>query len=253
MPVTVTITSNDTSIATVSKSATTFGQPSVTFTNVTTASVGTIYVQGQTLGTTTLTATASGYNTGTGGVTVNPSGFVINPSQGNISTTPTSSATAVTLEPAILTPGILTFAGAAELNPSIGPFNIGITSTNTAAGNITTSPVVFHGGDTSDSTTFQPAAAGTTNLVLGAQPAGFSTPTQYQQITANVVAALGASIGNTTTGSTSRPRSMSNSAPRLARLGSRSQSALPMVRAAPSSPIAPAWQAYRARTSHSTP
>lgn len=199
-PITVTITSNNTSIATVSKSAATFGQPSVTFTNVTTNSVGTIYVQGQTLGTTTLTATASGYNTGTGTVTVNPSGFVINPSQGNISTTPTSSATTVTLEPAILTPGILTFAGSAELNPGIGPFNVGITSTNTVAGNITTSPVVFHGGDTTDSTTFQPAAAGTANLVLGAQPAGFSTPTQYQQITANVAAALGASIGGTTTG-----------------------------------------------------
>jgi hypothetical protein len=200
VPVTVTITSNITSIATVSKSASTFGQPSVTFTGVTTSSVGTIYVQGQNLGTTTLTATASGYNPGTGTVTVNPSGFVINPSQGDISTTPTSSATTVTLEPAILNPGILTYAGTAELNPSIGPFNLGITSTNTAAGNITTSPVVFHGGDTSDSTTFQPAAAGTANIVLGAQPAGFSTPTQYQQIAANVIAALNASIGSTTTG-----------------------------------------------------
>jgi hypothetical protein len=199
-PVTVTVTSNNTSIATVSNSASTFGQPSVTFTNVTTTSVGTVWVQAQSLGTTTLTATASGYNIGTGTVTVNPSGFVINPSQGNISTTPTSPATTVTLEPAILTPGILTYAGAAELNPGIGPFNIGITSSNTVAGNITTSPVVFHGGDSSDSTTFQPAAAGTTNLVLGAQPAGFSTPTQYQQITANVVAALTANIGNTTTG-----------------------------------------------------
>ena len=200
VPVTVTITSNNTNIATVSKSATTFGQPSVTFTGVTSTSVGTIYVQGQALGSTTLTATATGYNNGTGTVTVNPSGFVINPSQGNISTTPTSAATTVTLEPAILTPGILTYAGTAELNPSIGPFNVGITSTITATGNITTSPVVFHGGDSTDSTTFQPAAAGTTNLVLGAQPAGFSTPTQYQQITANVVAALNASIGSTTTG-----------------------------------------------------
>jgi hypothetical protein len=199
-PVNVTVTSNGTSIATVSNSASTFGQPSVTFTGVTSTSVGTVWVQGQSLGTTTLTVTASGYNKGTGTVTVNPSGFVINPSQGNISTTPTSPATTVTLEPAILTPGILTYAGAAELNPGIGPFNIGITSSNTVAGNITTSPVVFHGGDSSDSTTFQPAAAGTTNLVLGAQPAGFSTPTQYQQITANVVAALTASIGSTTTG-----------------------------------------------------
>jgi hypothetical protein len=200
VPVNVTVTSKGTSIATVSNSASTFGQPSVTFTGVTSTSVGTVWVQAQSLGTTTLTATASGYNTGTGTVTVNPSGFIIYPGQGNISTTPTSPATTVTLEPAILNPGILTYAGVAELNPGIGPFNIGITSSNTVAGNITTSPVVFHGGDSSDSTTFQPAAAGTTNLVLGAQPAGFSTPTQYQQITANVVAALSASIGSTTAG-----------------------------------------------------
>ncbi|MGA1981677.1 MAG: hypothetical protein ABSG84_04320 [Acidobacteriaceae bacterium] len=199
-PVNVTVASNGTSIATVSNSATTFGQPSVTFTGVTGTTVGTVWVQGQSLGTTTLTATASGYNNGTGTVTVNPSGFVINPSQSNISTTPTSPATAITLDPAILYPGILTFYGTAELNPGIGPFNIGITSSNTAAGTITTSPVVFHGGDLSDSTAFQPVAAGTTNLVLGAQPAGFSTPTELQQITANVVAALGASIGSTTTG-----------------------------------------------------
>jgi trimeric autotransporter adhesin len=207
-PVNVTITSNNPSIATVSNSASTVGQNSITFTNVTSTNVGTIYVQGQSVGPATLTASATntsngnpaGYNNGTGTVTVDPSGFVIYPSQGNISTTPTSPATTVTLEPAILDPGILTFIGTAELNPNIGPFDVAITSSNTNAGTITTSPVVFHGGDQYDSTSFQPANAGTTVLALGAQPGGFSTPTDYQQITANVVAMLSASVGNVTTG-----------------------------------------------------
>jgi hypothetical protein len=199
-PVNVTITSNNPSIATVSKSASTVGLNSITFNNVTSTNVGTIYVQGQSIGSTTLLVTASGYNNGTGTVTVDPSGFVIYPSQGNISTTPTSPATTVTLEPAILDPGILTVINTAELNPNIGPFDVAITSSNTNAGTITTSPVVFHGGDQFDSTTFQPANAGTTILALGAQPAGFSTPTEDEQITANVVAMLTASVGNVTTG-----------------------------------------------------
>jgi hypothetical protein len=199
-PVTVTVTSNGPSIVSISNSAGSFGQNTVTFNNVTSTNVGTIYVQGQSLGTTTLTVTASGYNTGSGTVTVNPSGFIIYPAQGNISTTPTSSATSVTLEPAILNPGILTYAGTGALNPGIGPFNIGLTSSNTTVGTLTTSPVVFHGGDSSNATGFQPGVAGSTTLTVGAQPAGFSTPSQYQQITANVTAALGASIGSTTTG-----------------------------------------------------
>ena len=76
--------------------------------------------------------TAPGYTNGTSTVTVNPSGFVINPSQGNINTTTFSTPTTVTLEPAILSPGTLTYAGGGQLTPGIGPFDVSITSSNLA-------------------------------------------------------------------------------------------------------------------------
>ena len=47
-----------------------------------------------------------------------------------------------------------------------------------------------------------PAGTGSTNVALGTQPAGFSTPSQpqYTQVTATVVAPDGTGIGNVTTG-----------------------------------------------------
>ena len=78
------MTSNGPTIATISKSGTVVGGTSLTFTNVTSTNVGTVYVQGQTVGTTTVTVAAPGYNNGNGNITVMPSGFVINPSQGAI-------------------------------------------------------------------------------------------------------------------------------------------------------------------------
>ena len=75
-----------------------------------------------------------------------------------------------------------------------------ITSSNLATGTISTSPVVFNGGDSSDSTTFQPVASGTTTLALGTTPpAGFSLPTNYQSIGATVTAP-NANIGGATIG-----------------------------------------------------
>src|ERR1035438_4214063 len=58
-----------------------------------------------------ITAVASsGYANGTGTVTVNPSGFIINPSQGSITTTTLSPPTNITLQPAILRPMTLAYA-----------------------------------------------------------------------------------------------------------------------------------------------
>src|SRR5262249_42621838 len=84
-PVTVIVTSNAGSIATITKDHTLEGGTTLTFTNVTTTSVGTIFVQGRALGSTTLTVQAPGYNDGTGNVAVDPSGFYLNAS--NITTT----------------------------------------------------------------------------------------------------------------------------------------------------------------------
>ena len=67
--------------------------------------------------------------------------------------------------------------------------SVPVTSSSTVVGSISTSPIVFHGGDYLLSTTFQPAGAGTSNITLGT-PAGFSTPAPVttQQITATVTA-----------------------------------------------------------------
>ena len=80
VPVTVTVTSNNGTIATITKDGTLVGDTSLTFTNVTTTSVGTIFIQGRSLGTTTVTVQAAGYNDGTSNVTVDPSGFVLSTS-----------------------------------------------------------------------------------------------------------------------------------------------------------------------------
>ena len=77
-PITVTVTSNGPAIATLSNSGTVVGGTTLTFTNVTSTNVGTIYVQGQTVGTTTITVSAPGYTNGIGNITVNPAGFAFN-------------------------------------------------------------------------------------------------------------------------------------------------------------------------------
>jgi len=200
-PVTVTVTSSGSAIATISKSGTVVGATTLTFTNVTTAGVGYIYVQGQSAGTATLTVSAPGYTSGTGTITVQPSGFTLYFDQ-NISTTTFSAPTPVTVYTTSLTPGTLAVnqIGLA-LNPGLAPISVPFTSSSTAVGTITTSPVIFHAGDTSDPTTFQPVAPGTTNLTLGAPTGvpGFSTPSQYQQITATVTTPA-INVNNVTTG-----------------------------------------------------
>ena len=74
---TVTVTSSNGAIATITKDGTLVGDTSLTFTNVTTTTVGTIFIQGRSLGTTAVTVQAAGYNNGTSKVTVDPSGFVL--------------------------------------------------------------------------------------------------------------------------------------------------------------------------------
>jgi phage-related protein len=201
-PINVTVTSLSPSVATVSNSAATAGGPSYTFNNVSSAFVGTVYIQGQTVGTASLQVTNTGtFNMGTGTATVNPSGFVIN--SGNILTT-LASTPSVMVVPAVLNPGVLTLYNYGQLNPGIGPYGLPVTSGNTGVGTISTSPVSLGGGATSATTTFQPVAAGTTTVNLGAPPASglpgaFSTPSQYQQVTATVTAPS-ITVGNVVTG-----------------------------------------------------
>jgi len=163
-PVTVTVTSNAGSIATITKDHTLEGGTTLTFTNVTTTSVGTIFVQGRALGSTTLTVQAPGYNDGTSNVAVDPSGFYLNG----------------------LNPTTLNVALGQELRGGLSNVNVAVTSSDPTVGTIVNSPAVFNGGDLSRTVQFDPLAAGTATISLGTTPPGFSTPSNQQQITATV-------------------------------------------------------------------
>ncbi len=179
------MTSNGPAIATISNSGTVVGGTTLTFTNVTSTSVGTIYVQGQSVGSTTITVSAPGYVNGSGVVTVDLGGFAFYYDQ-DFTTTTASSPTNLTLYPVSLAPGTLTVVQYGfQLNPGLGAISVPVTSSAPGLETITSSPVVFNPGDSGDSTSFQPATVGTSSITVGT-PAGFSTPSQYGQATATV-------------------------------------------------------------------
>jgi hypothetical protein len=183
--VTVTVTSNNGAIATITKDGTVVGGTSLTFTNVTTTTVGTIVVQGRGLGNTTVVVTAPGYTNGVSNVTVDPSGFILN--MGNITTTAGAVNTTLRVDAARLTPGTLTYVTSQALRGGM-TVNVPVSSSNTAAGTIVGSPAVFNPGDVvSFGTAFDPAAQGSTTISV-TTPAGFSfsTPSNLQSITATV-------------------------------------------------------------------
>jgi len=63
--------------------------------------------------------------------------------------------------------------------------NVPVTSSNTAIGTITVSPVVFSAGIASLTTQFDPAAQGSCTVSVGAVE-GFSTPNSNKQINVTV-------------------------------------------------------------------
>ncbi len=139
------------------------------------------------MGSTTLTLSAPSYQSSTVTVTVDPSGFVIY-TPGDFITTTTSANTAVTIIPAILSPGVLTVVGYGTLNPGIGTVNVPVGSTSPQIGMVTPATLSFNAGDQFISTSFHPIAAGTTDVVIVSQPTGFTTPSQpaTQQIVVTV-------------------------------------------------------------------
>ncbi len=183
-PVDVTITSGDASVAVISTDPLLAGGVSVTFSGVTTANVGTIYVQGLTQSaSTTLTASAAGYNNATPSVSVHPSGFVIwAPSVINTSTYSTD--TSVQLRSARLHPTTLNYSTDQPVRGGLSPVAVSLDSSAPAIGTIA-SPVVFNPNIFFASSAFNPSTVGTTTLSV-IQPAGFDAPSNFFQITANV-------------------------------------------------------------------
>ena len=183
--VNVTVTSNGGQIALISTDGTVTGGNSVTFSNVTTTSVGYIYVQGQAIGATTLTVSAPGYLNGNANITVDPSGFAF-PYASSFNTSATSGPTSLDVYPVSLTRGTLTVISySVSLAPGFTNVDVPVTSSDTTIGTITTSPVTFTPNASSEQTSFQPVATGNTTVTVGT-PAGFSTPSQYTQYAVTV-------------------------------------------------------------------
>ena len=191
-PLNVTITSSDSTKVLLSTNPTTVGSSSIGLQLAAGATTLTFYVQAlASSGPVTLTASASGYSSGTGNVGLLGSAFVFgtaNGVAGNFSTTTISPATGLTvalwqldsssrpLSPAQLRPG--------------SSASVAVVSGTPSTGTITGSPALFNSGDSSNSNlAFQPAQscnAPCTTVLSVTQPAGFSTPASGGQLTVTV-------------------------------------------------------------------
>ena len=180
---TITITSSNPAIALVSNNATTAGATFVTIPGITGTTQQQVYIQGISQGSANLTISAPGYTSAILPITVSPSGFIIQAT--SFSTTTTSPDTLIAMYPAVLS-NTLAYITSAQINPQSSTLSMALSSSNTAVGTILVSPLTFQPGDTVETFTFHPVGSGTTNITVGAPPAGFSTPSSLQEITATV-------------------------------------------------------------------
>ncbi|MDQ2949037.1 MAG: hypothetical protein M3Y27_24375, partial [Acidobacteriota bacterium] len=138
-------------------------------------------------GTATYTASASGIVPGTGTVTLAKSGFVIaGPAGiGQPSFVPLTTSTDINVFGAVLdASGNFVATQAVAGNLSV---NVNVTSSNTAVGTISMSPVTITGGSFGATTQFIKGGGGSSDLTVST-PAGFTTPTAlYTKVTANVL------------------------------------------------------------------
>jgi len=175
-PITVTITSSSGSIATISTDGTVEGGTSVTFSNVSGTSVGTIFVQGRGLGNTVFTATAPGYNSNNSNITVDPSGFGW--LTGAFNTTVGASGTNVTLRSARLNPITLNLSQEQNVRGGL-TVDVIVTSSDPTIGTAT-SPITFTGNQSRATGVFTPISVGVTSLDM-TQPPGFDIPSILKQ------------------------------------------------------------------------
>ena len=180
----VTVTSNNPAIATITKTSTAAGDGTLIFEDVPATlpgtSIGTIFLQGRSLGTTTLTVQAPGYNDATINVTVQPSGFAFSPGTTNFSTTPFSANTTLTVVSGQLDPATLNYLQTQALRGGHPTVNVSVTSSLSTVGTILNSPAIFDPTDASANVQFDPVGGGATTVSL-VPPAGFTPPSNLQQ------------------------------------------------------------------------
>jgi hypothetical protein len=202
---TVTVTSNDPSKLLLSTDPAAVGQASLPLQvpaglNHTQA----FYVQGLgSSGTVTYSASADGFGSNTGTVTLTPSGIVIAGPGGiggpPIQTSSGAPATTITIFSAQLD-GTGAFVAVEQLRGGFSA-SANVTSSNTSVGTITASPISIAGGDFSATTLFQPVASGKTNISVSAPP-GFNTPSsafttvEADVSTPGIAVTSGITIGN---------------------------------------------------------
>ncbi len=178
----VTVSSSDPSKVLLSSDSTMVGSPSLTLSvPAGSTSLPAFYVQSlASSGVVTLTASASGYSSGTANVAVRPSAFILSSSSGtgDFTTTTLSPATSLTLTLYLLDSALHPMSPGA-LRPGQSA-SVAVTSGTPGTGVISGSPALFNAGDNSNTTlSFQPQPGCTTpctTAVSVAQPAGFTAP-----------------------------------------------------------------------------
>jgi hypothetical protein len=191
----VTLTSNNTADVAFSLTATGAGSPSLTFTPPAGSFQIPYFVYGlNNVGSVTITAMATGYNSGTGSVTLAPSGIVIDPNANSpffpLMEHLAAGTVQIPVQTAVLVPGSLAYSYAEPLAGGLS-VTVSLTNSNPTVGTIT-SPVIINGGSGSAATNFTPLASGTTTTTIGVtNPTTatmiWSTPTQAATINVQVI------------------------------------------------------------------
>jgi hypothetical protein len=154
-------------------------------------------------GTVQVNASAPGFVSGAGTMTLNPSGFGIS-TPSSISTTTLDPNSNMQVCVYRLIPATLNISTTQNLRFGLAPVSVSMTSSNPAVGTIVNTPqtIAANTNCTANGATgfqFDPVGAGSSVVAMGATPAGFSTPSNVQSITATVTPS-GINVGAVTLG-----------------------------------------------------
>ncbi len=172
----VTVTSSDPALATLTLNPATTGSQSVTLNYAagSTTPSNVVYIAAlNSSGSPTITATAPGYTSASYSLSLTPSGFVIS---GGTNTTVGSAPSAVSVDFAALDPTSLTATNYPPLRPGAAPVTVNLSNDNTVAGALGANSLVITTGNESNSTTYTPLAAGTSNISISSTPPGYTKP-----------------------------------------------------------------------------
>jgi hypothetical protein len=186
-PVDVTVTSNSTAIATISKDPLLAGiSASEVFTGVAASVAGSITVQGRSLGSTTLTVQAPGYTTINPAVNIGKSGFAIDNS--SFITSVSANNTLLIIRSAVLNNTTLNLSAYQPVRGGLTVnVPVSVMSTPAGVGAIVGSPAMFTANQsTASNAAFDPQAVGTATISISNPGGNFFTPSNFQSITATV-------------------------------------------------------------------